>query len=149
MNQKLNAQVIQLCKQARVSRGLSQEALAKLVREMSGERWDRFKVAMLERDGRRVTAVDLILIAHALDCPVSNLLPTISLPKTVPQVVDDAEWRAAARLGLKPAKVRQLAQKLWGTSLTDERDRRTNDLRPGKRAHVTRALLAEIREAAK
>jgi transcriptional regulator with XRE-family HTH domain len=66
----------------------------------------------------------------------------------------DTEQTAARALGVTAAEVARIAHRLWGRSLTDERDRRlnasaTSDDSPlaarSRRGHITRALLEEIR----
>jgi transcriptional regulator with XRE-family HTH domain len=68
----------------------------------------------------------------------------------------EAEVRAAGRLGLTPYEVASLAFRLWGQSLTDERDQRaTERLGTGTpersarmiRAHITTLLEKELRDA--
>lgn len=68
----------------------------------------------------------------------------------------DAEVKAAARLGMTPLALTQAAIRLWGRSLSAERDRRVGlqvteklDSRSVQalRGHITRALLAEIEAA--
>jgi transcriptional regulator with XRE-family HTH domain len=67
-----------------------------------------------------------------------------------------AERKAAQRLRTDPEAVAVLAWKLWGRSLTEERDRRVADQAPAGavretlqalRGHVARALIEELREA--
>jgi hypothetical protein len=66
----------------------------------------------------------------------------------------EAERHVASRLGLTPAEVVQRSYRLWGRTLSDERDARcatraSIDATPRQRAtwrgHVTRELLAELR----
>lgn len=70
--------------------------------------------------------------------------------------VGDAEQKIGRRLDVTPEVVAEAAHKLWGRSLTDERDRRvgeqaSEDATPrtlrALRGHVTRALLAELEPA--
>ena len=67
---------------------------------------------------------------------------------------NDAEQRAASRLGVAPVVVTAAAFGLWGHSMTEERDRRTSELagdevtpasRQAFRGRVTRQLLAELK----
>lgn len=64
----------------------------------------------------------------------------------------DAEQKAAHDLGVDPFAIALAARKLWGRSLSDERDRRAADrgsLPPrrlqARRGHMTRKLLTELR----
>jgi hypothetical protein len=63
----------------------------------------------------------------------------------------EAELHIARKLGVEPADVARAAVELWGTSLTEERDRRVAVVRQGDgdrraiRGHVTRNLIAELR----
>lgn len=64
---------------------------------------------------------------------------------------DDAEIKAAARLGMPPEKLRSLAVSLWGHSLSQERERRLGDVAglsqrsaQARRGHITRQLLVEL-----
>jgi transcriptional regulator with XRE-family HTH domain len=66
-----------------------------------------------------------------------------------------AELKAAERLGWDPDRVRDMAMRLWGTTLNAERDRRVGTTSDGgssrlgaRRGHVTRALIEELRQAA-
>jgi hypothetical protein len=65
----------------------------------------------------------------------------------------DLEQKVARRYGLTPMVVALIAQKTWGRSITEERDRRVTDqAAPGTgaralqalRAHATRALLQDL-----
>jgi transcriptional regulator with XRE-family HTH domain len=69
------------------------------------------------------------------------------------EAAGDAEQKAAAKLGRPPLQIAVAARKLWGRSLTDERDRRVAEQAPGEvssralqalRGHITRALLLEL-----
>ncbi|MHB1523764.1 MAG: helix-turn-helix transcriptional regulator [Candidatus Dormibacteria bacterium] len=66
-----------------------------------------------------------------------------------------AERKAAERLGWPPERVRDMAMRLWGTTLNAERDRRVGTTSDGgssrlgaRRGHVTRALIDELGQAA-
>jgi hypothetical protein len=65
----------------------------------------------------------------------------------------DAEQKAAHKLGVSPFAIAATAHKLWGHSLTKERDRQvaeqaTADTSPrtvqALRGHITRGLLAQL-----
>ena len=69
----------------------------------------------------------------------------------------EAEKKAAAVLGLDPRRVAVLSVKLWGHSLTTEREVRFKTQEPGTsgarslrtlRGHITRGLITELRAAA-
>ncbi len=69
---------------------------------------------------------------------------------------NEAEKKAARRLGMPGPELVELAHERWGRGLTAERDRRVRSdsgdrelsraARQALRGHVTRALLAELRE---
>jgi transcriptional regulator with XRE-family HTH domain len=68
-------------------------------------------------------------------------------------VPGEAELKAARKLGVRPGEIDDAAQRLWKRSLTEERDRRVEEIAPAKversslqamRGHVTRSLLTEI-----
>lgn len=66
-------------------------------------------------------------------------------------VPSEAEAHAAKRLHIEPTDVYRIASRLWGHGLDEERDARLTQKAPASartayRGHVTRALLAEIRE---
>jgi transcriptional regulator with XRE-family HTH domain len=66
-------------------------------------------------------------------------------------VADDADERAALRLGLTIDEVLASAKRLWGRTLTAERDARAAKAegceRTAVRGHITRQLMTEIEEA--
>jgi transcriptional regulator with XRE-family HTH domain len=63
---------------------------------------------------------------------------------------DEAERKAAKRLGIRGVDLVEMAHGLWGHGLTAERDRRLSsaggEVR-ARRGHVTRELLDEMRQA--
>ena len=71
------------------------------------------------------------------------------------EVIRLADQKAATSLGIAPAKVRELSNRLWGRDLTTERDTRVAERLGDKevsprslqalRGHVTRELLDELR----
>lgn len=62
----------------------------------------------------------------------------------------DAEQKGARRLGVDKFELALRARRLWGRSLTEERNRRLDADGHGSkqalRGHITRTLLAELRE---
>jgi hypothetical protein len=59
-----------------------------------------------------------------------------------------AEQRMARALGIDPAQLTKVSERLWGTVLTTERDRRAGTgANQQKRARVTRALRVELEKA--
>ncbi|HVD03843.1 MAG TPA: hypothetical protein VNF75_06890 [Candidatus Dormibacteraeota bacterium] len=65
-----------------------------------------------------------------------------------------AEGKVAVRLGWPHERVRDMAKRLWGSTLDAERDRRVAATGGGglgglgaRRGHVTRALIEELRDA--
>ena len=91
-------------------------------------------------------------IDHFLDVDYGDYLKRLSRAKyadTVARVVADArqeaEQKAAARLGVTADIVSACAHALWGRSLTEERDARVGPgTSPQARGHVTRQLIADI-----
>lgn len=70
----------------------------------------------------------------------------------------DAELKAARKLGIAAADVVTLSRRLWGRSLTEERDRRVSEAAhaprtaralQAQRGHMTRSLVAELGVALK
>jgi len=78
--------------------------------------------------------------------------PATVKARAVHEAAGEAEQKAARRLGVHPAAVALAAHRLWGRSLTAERDRRVAEQSPGDlprriqavRGHVTRKLVAEL-----
>jgi transcriptional regulator with XRE-family HTH domain len=99
--------------------------------------------------------LDELGLAHAAQ------VARTSTPPSEPAIYRTTAWgeraeatrKAARRLGVTPRDVEAAAVQLWGHALPIERDRRV-DPRPdegaralqARRAHVTRALLVELRE---
>lgn len=91
--------------------------------------------------------------------PADAVKPRRGIRRKLPERVEgtmEAELKAARRLGVDPIQVRFTGLKLWGRSLTSERESRVE--RKAKkeasrrslqalRGHVTRQLLDELREA--
>jgi transcriptional regulator with XRE-family HTH domain len=64
----------------------------------------------------------------------------------------EAELHAAERLGIGPDRLRQVATRLWGRRLVEERERRLQVAQVAgspttHRGHITRRLLSELRAA--
>lgn len=129
--------------------------------------WHRNTVRAVEMGNRSVTLAEAICLATMMGCSIQDLIeaPTKVAGHTVPgrqPITDpavarnlDAEIKAARRLLVTPDEIAQRAIRLWGHSLTDERERRLNrtegmDRRSVQalRGHVTRQLVAELRNAA-
>lgn len=70
--------------------------------------------------------------------------------------MEEATAKAARTLGVSSAELADLAETVWGASLTAERDRRLAEMpdaeqisartRQARRGHMTRNLLSELRE---
>jgi transcriptional regulator with XRE-family HTH domain len=59
----------------------------------------------------------------------------------------EAERKAARKLGIDPIDVSVAAHRLWGQSLTEERDAQVSpESSPATRGHITRALLLQIED---
>jgi transcriptional regulator with XRE-family HTH domain len=69
----------------------------------------------------------------------------------------DAEMKASDRLGVDELEITAMARRLWGRTLTEERDKRVKEQTTSDvprtlqalRGHVTRALVQELRGALK
>jgi len=91
-------------------------------------------------------------LGEALDSVWAGAPATVKA-KAVHAAAGEAEQKAARKLGVHPAAVALAAQRRWGRSLTDERDRRvmerSSDESPRRvqaiRGHVTRTLIGELR----
>jgi hypothetical protein len=156
----------------------TQEQLAQSV-SFFGLRWTRATIAALETGRRDLSKIEELVLATVLGRPLTELydshgkdvqlqlttrfawaMPADSWSKLIrgepvaganaQRTFTEAEQKAAAKLGIKPASVSLLAGELWGRSLTEERDRRLAESGVGgdKRAHaghITRGLLDELR----
>jgi len=81
----------------------------------------------------------------------------VSKELTTREASNEAEKKAARSLGMSAANLVLLAHSLWNRGLTDERDARVRaeigagEVSPGRRqalrGHITRGLLAELRQA--
>jgi hypothetical protein len=87
---------------------------------------------------------------------LSRLAPNLSedmIEETLATPRGEAEQKAARRLGVTPAEVAVVSRDLWDRSLTDERERRLQEMDEadaprrslrGIRAHLTRRLVADL-----
>lgn len=90
--------------------------------------------------------------------PAGAVRPRPGVLKEIPERVEgvlEAEGKAARSLAVSPMEIRAASHRVWGRSLTDEREARLkgrvdDDASPrslqAHRGHVTRELLAELEE---
>ena len=97
-------------------------------------------------------ARDRLLIAERLRLSRQDVIawlgssqPVIAPRRALP-VVGEAEQKAARSLGGSADEVLSVAVRLWGRSLSSERDKRAGDESAQARGHLTRALIDQIRE---
>jgi transcriptional regulator with XRE-family HTH domain len=100
-------------------------------------------------DGAAAAGVDIRAVLTGQN-PADLLGPVL----TQEPLHSDVEMHAARRLGVAPAEVRTMARRLWGRTLIEEREARLDQEAShaagpakGRRGHITRALLREIRGA--
>lgn len=121
-----------------------------------------FDVPLLSTLRRRQAAAVSTLSQHlAQKRELGNALdsvwpeaPAAVKAKAVHEAAGEAEQKAARKLGVHPAIVALAAERLWGQSLTAERDRRVKDRPPEDsprrlqaiRGHVTRLLITQLSE---
>ena len=86
---------------------------------------------------------------------VGRRMSTGATVRVTAEALLDAERKASRRLKVKPAELVAMAYRLWGRTLSEERDHRVQ-VRAGSgdasalrahRGHVTRALVEELRNA--
>lgn len=165
---------------ARVSAGRRQEDVADDMRLLGFTRWTKATVAGIELGRRAITPEELSVLALVLDRPEQDLRDfefvtpggavitremvraaltgdgmsdrtwVVDNEKDWP---DEAETKAAVRLGLTVEDLQSTAVTKWGCSLSEERDRRLGDISntprrtaQARRGHITRQLLAELAE---
>lgn len=116
------------------------------VHKGSGRRW--VPVAVTDR-----LAVDRSDLGHLLGRKASTVDWGTYSEGTESGGPNEAERRAAKRLGVAPDLLKAIADGHWGRTLEEERDARVSESAPGGatartlqalRAHTTRALLAEL-----
>lgn len=142
-----------------------------------GLNWTRDTVAAIENGRREITLSEFTVLRgrgierSELERLFNPKAPERSLPLKV-AAQQDAERKAAQKLGVSPERIVKASERLWGRTLTAERDRllRENvgmdqaardfwkrrgqrvaprDLRTlqATRGHITRALVEKLREA--
>lgn len=117
-----------------VEEGLEDEVLRTL-REMRGR-----KLTREQRHGHLDQLVEQAQMPPEPNRRLRDRRPAASL----------AEERAAKKLGISAAHLRQLAHDLWARPLEDESSRRAGpDSTPQARGRVTRVLVDEMRESLK
>ena len=110
---------------------------------------------------RTIEAGALRQIVSGRACDAMRHLATTTLDKIARHAPEalaslgDSVVKAAGRLGVQPSVLTRTAMKLWGQSLSEERERRLarediseSDPRSlqARRGHITRKLLAEIQD---
>lgn len=157
---------------ARRQRGLTQDQVAAAARER-GLRWSRTTVTSIEI-GRRALTIDefIVLRGRALEAPELDAFFTraTALPATAGKAGPrEAEVSAAKKLGVTPARLLAASRRLWGRTLSEERDRLVQAREPMQRlaegywkgqgrdvetesrralrGHVTRELVEQLAKA--
>ncbi len=163
------------------ARGLRHEDLAARMRT-HGLRWSANTVAQVVGMRRHVSLLEAAGLCSALQVPLAQLLagddlitvPALPVPVPLSQIravldrgvaprgsatttvtmyePDEAEVKAARRLGVDVGVLMAASERLFGTpSVSEERDRRVGDTAgltrrelQAKRGHAMRAVLAEL-----
>lgn len=167
-------------RQLREQRGMPQDEFARLARQRGLDKWTRSTVAKIEGGQRELKAGELLLLPYVLRVALEELIPTTkfadlgpglskvetkalrsllrgSVPNPVSSPVTEpaeAEEKAGRTLGWRVDDVTNRAVRLWGLSLTGERERRLMRQLGGRsvppeskqaiRGRITRQLLVEL-----
>lgn len=160
----------ELLKEWRESAGRRQDEVATAAR-VCGLAWTRDTVAAIEGGRRDFSLMEFLLLRGVplkRDELAALFATTTEISATV-GALQDAEVKAARKLGVRPEEVVATAVRLWGRTLSEERDRvlaenvkmdRTaRECRTGRgqkslpaarnrqavRGHITRALVEQLR----
>lgn len=66
------------------------------------------------------------------------------LRKTTPELLGEADYRAAKNIGVDPTTALDAMDRLWGRSLSQECNRRGSGQNPQKRGRITRELMTQL-----
>jgi transcriptional regulator with XRE-family HTH domain len=135
----------------RQQRGLTCEQVARSLAEY-GVTTSRVSVGNTEMGMRSASAYELTVYPRVFDVSLAELLDELPRPEPVATGPDEATVKAARRLERSPDEVDSAARRLWGRSLTDEREARIGKASrtradQARRGHVTRQLVDELRLA--
>lgn len=112
-------------------------------------------VVGLERGDRAFRLSEALVLAEILGCGFADIAlpPRIERSKGI-ETTREAERHASQRLGVPVETIVGVSYRLWGRTLSDERDARaltgpdvTARSRATTRSHVTRSLLEELAAA--
>lgn len=135
----------------REQQDLTQEEVARRLAGF-GVTTSRVSVSNTENGQRSASAYELTVFPRVLGIPLTDLLNGLPNPEAEPAGPDEATVKAARRLEWSSEEADSVARRLWGHSLTDEREvrmygaPRTLAYR-SRRGHVTRQLIDELRTA--
>ncbi|MGW5123278.1 helix-turn-helix domain-containing protein [Streptomyces sp. NPDC004069] len=129
--------------------GLTCEEVARNLAEY-GVTTSRLSVRNTELGQRSATAYELTVFPRIFGVALPELLDGLPSPEPAPVGPDEATVKAAQRLGWSPQEVDATAHRLWGRSLTAEREARIGGAPrtradQARRGHVTRQLMGELR----
>jgi transcriptional regulator with XRE-family HTH domain len=138
-------------RELRQRQGLTCEQVARQLARY-GVTTSRVSVGNTENGQRSATAYELTVLPRVLGVSLEELLNGLPAPSPVEAGPDEATVKAARRLDADPVDVDAMAQRLWGRTLTAERDVRVGAATrsradQARRGHVTRALIDELRGA--
>lgn len=159
--------VAQLLRQRREAAGLTQDRVTTAARGL-GLNWTRATVAAIEIGRRELSLAEFVTLRGA-DVAAGELDVFFAKARAKRGAAGDdaehmeAEIKAARRLGVEPGAVVAAARRLWGRTLTDQRDALVRaaigESRPAgahagvaraiqaRRGHVTRVLVADLSQA--
>lgn len=130
---------------------LTQEEVVRRLTQY-GVTTSRASVSNTENGQRSASAYELTVFPRVLGVPLGELLDGLPAPDPLEAGPDEATVKAARRLNADPVEVDATARRLWGRTLTAERDVRVGTAArsradQSRRGHVTRALIEELRGA--
>lgn len=138
-------------RELRQKRGLTHAEVARRLAQY-GVATSRVGVGVTENGQRSVKASELVVLPLVLGVQMEELLRGLPIPSPVEVGPDEATVKAAQRLDVDPVEVDALARRLWGRTLTEERDAQLGAATrsradQARRGHVTRALIEQLRGA--
>lgn len=150
-------------RELRLGMGLTQDELAREIRNRVGFDWTRDTITAIEGRCRQISISELVYLPCVFGIGVEEILgvklQTLEKCDLAARVgacsnswsTGSAEEKAAKKFDVDVSEIVDASNKLWGRTLTDERDRRcklesdtTYRSRQALRGHVTRKLLREL-----
>lgn len=137
--------------QAREQSGQTREGIAQQAKAL-GLPWHRTTVGQIEQGKHGVSAYALTVAAQIFGITLAHLVDGLPNPSPAANGPCEAAAKAARRLGCSPGHVDSMARRLWGRSLTEEREARMGSAPrsradQARRGHVTRMLIEQLRNA--